>query len=154
MTKETQEHIQWILTRYPTKMSCLLPVLWALQKDKGYIGPEEVEYVSKLLNLSKAHIYGVISFYVLFKKPNEGKHIIWVCSTLPCALAGSDELCNHICKKLGVKVGETTKDKKFTVKKNECLAACDRAPCIQIDEKYYYKVTPEKFDRILNEYEI
>lgn len=152
LSEKTTKSIQESLKRYPTKQAAILPVLWAVQDERGYIGQEEVKYVSEVVGVSEAHVHGVITFYTMFKRPDEGKHIVWVCRTLPCALRGSDKLFKHISAKLGVKNNGTTADKKFTLKNAECLADCDKAPVIQIDNRTFRNVTSESFDRIIVEF--
>ena len=94
---------------------------------------------------------GVVTFYTLLNQKPVGKHQLWVCRTLPCALRGAREVTKQCEKKLGIKVGETTADGKVTLREAECLASCGTAPMIQVDKTYYEGLTPEKLDAILNE---
>ncbi len=151
-TRVGKEKIDWLLSRYPSKQAAFLPLLWLVQEAKGSISDEDVMWVSKTLDITPSHIFGVLSFYTLFKRPWEGRNIIHVCSTLPCALRGSEKLFDHISAKLGVKNNETTPDKKFTLKKAECLAACDRAPVLQLNLKYSLNVTLNDVDRLIDEH--
>ena len=93
---------------------------------------------------------GVVTFYTLYNQHPVGKHQLWVCRTLPCALRGSDDILDHCKKKLGIGVGETTTDKTFTLRTAECLASCGTAPMMQIDKEYYENLTLERVDAILD----
>jgi NADH-quinone oxidoreductase subunit E len=97
-----------------------------------------------------AHVQGVVTFYTLFNQKPVGKHQVWVCRTLPCALRGAGELLHHCEKKLGIHAGETTPDGAITLRTAECLASCGTAPMIQVDKDYHENLTPEKVDAILD----
>ncbi len=152
-TKEQMEEFEKILKRYPKehKRSAVLPTLHLAQEAFGNITDEVMEYVAELLELSPAYVKGIFTFYTYFRRPGTGKYRIDVCSTLPCALRGCEELLEHLKKKLGIGPGETTEDGLFTVTKVECIAACGGAPAIQINGEYYENLTPEKLDEILEE---
>jgi NADH-quinone oxidoreductase subunit E len=94
-------------------------------------------------------VQGVVTFYTLYNQKPVGKHQLWVCKTLPCALRGAYDVIEHCEKKLGIKCGETTSDGKVTLRTAECLASCGTAPMIQVDKEYFENLTPEKLDEIL-----
>jgi NADH-quinone oxidoreductase subunit E len=135
--------------RYPTKKALTIPLLHLCQEQEGFVSPEVIEYVARTLDLSTAHVQGVVTFYTLYMQNKVGKHCIWVCRTLSCDLMGADKLQHHLEKKLGIHAGETTKDGEFTLLKAECLAACGQAPMIQLDDEYFENLTNEKVDAIL-----
>ena len=114
------------------------------------LGYAQTKWVADRLGLSAAHVKGVVTFYTLFNQQPVGKHQVWVCQTLSCALAGSDRLLHHCEKRLGIHVGETTKDGKVTLRTAECLAACGNAPMMQVDKDFYENLTLEKVDEILD----
>lgn len=147
-----KEKIDWLLSRYPSRQAALLPLLWLVQEANGSISDDDVMWVSKTLDVTPSHIFGVLTFYTLYKRPWEGKNVIHVCSTLPCALRGSEAVFDALSEKLGVRNNGTTADKKFTLKKAECLAACDLAPVIQTNLKFHMSVKVDDVDRILKEY--
>jgi NADH-quinone oxidoreductase subunit E len=149
--KEAQEReLAEILSRYPNKMAACIPVLHLCQNaNDNWVSPEVIQFVSERLELSSAHVKGVVTFYTLFNQHPPGKHQIWVCRTLSCALRGSDEILSHCQKRLGVGIGETTADGRFTLRTAECLASCGTAPMMQVDKTYYENLTPEKVDEIL-----
>ncbi len=130
---EAQEsEVTSILSRYPNKQAACIPVLHLCQAANGnYISQEVMLYVASRLELSAAHVQGVVTFYSLFNTEPCGKHDIWVCRTLSCALRGAGEVLSTCEKKLGVKVGHTTKDGKVTLRTAECLASCGTAPMVQ-----------------------
>lgn len=146
------KEFEWLLTRYPKRRAALLPTLRLIEKEFGRIDREGIELAAKLIEISPADVLGVVTFYTHYKRETDGKYVVWVCNTLPCALRGCRELTAALERKLGVKCGETTKDGKFTLKKAECLAACDVAPVIQIDDDQYEKVTEAELDGIFGNY--
>ncbi|HKO92329.1 MAG TPA: NAD(P)H-dependent oxidoreductase subunit E, partial [Polyangiaceae bacterium] len=140
-----------ILGRYPNKMAACIPVLHLCQNANGnWVSPEAIQFVADRLELSSAHVKGVVTFYSLFNEHPPGKHQVWVCRTLSCALRGSDAILEHCQKRLGVAVGGTTADGRFTLRTAECLASCGTAPMMQVDKTYYEMLTPEKVDHILD----
>jgi NADH-quinone oxidoreductase subunit E len=139
-----------ILSRYPNKMAACIPVLHLCQgANDNWVSPEVIQFVAERLELSAAHVKGVVTFYTLFNQHRPGKHQIWVCRTLSCALRGSDEILQHCERRLGIGVGQTTADGKFTLRTAECLASCGTAPMMQVDKAYYEGLTTEKVDEIL-----
>jgi NADH-quinone oxidoreductase subunit E len=136
---------------YPEKRSALLSLLHLCQSEIGFIPEEFQEFIAKELSLSPAHIKGVVTFYEMFYEKKKGKYLIQVCRTLPCMLCGGELLLEHISNKLGIKVGETSNDGKFSLITVECLACCDKGPSMMINETLYTSVTPESFDSILKE---
>jgi len=139
-----------ILGRYPNKMAACIPALHLCQNANGnWLSAEAIQFVADRLELSTAHVKGVVTFYSLFNEHPPGKHQVWVCRTLSCALRGSDAILEHCQKRLGVAVGGTTADGRFTLRTAECLASCGTAPMMQVDKTYYETLTPEKVDHIL-----
>lgn len=150
LTPERERELADILTRYPTKMAACIPLLHLCQEQHGYIDDDVITWVSFRLDLPPAHVKGVVTFYTLFNQHKVGKHQLWVCRTLPCALRGAGDVIAHCEKKLGIKVGETTPDGAVTLRTAECLASCGTAPMIQVDKDYYENLTPTELDKILD----
>ena len=150
LTPERETKLDQILARYPNKMAATIPLLHLCQEQNGWVSDEVVEWVAARLGLSAAHVKGVATFYTLFNKQPVGRHQLWVCRTLSCALNGADGLLHHCEKRLGVHVGETTRDGKITLRTAECLASCGTAPMIQVDRDYHENLTIEKVDAILD----
>ena len=151
LSPERDKELTDILTRYPTKMGACIPALHLCQDQNGYISDEVVDWVSHRLDLPPSHVKGVVTFYTLFNQKPVGKHQLWVCRTLPCALRGAGGLLEHCEKKLGIKAGETTPDGKVTLRTAECLASCGTAPMVQVDKNYYENLTPAAVDKILDD---
>ena len=149
LTPDRERKLQEILDRYPTKMAATMPLLHLCQEQSGYITDEALQYVSERLDLSPAHVKGVVTFYTLYNQHPVGRHQVWVCRTLPCALRGALDVIDHCEKRLGIKCGETTVDGKVTLRSAECLASCGTAPMMQVDKDYHENLTRERVDQIL-----
>ncbi len=148
-TPERAKEIDEILGRYPNKMAACLPVLHACQEQNGWCSEEVIAWVAQRLELGTAHVQGVVTFYTLFNQKPVGKHQVWVCRTLPCALRGGENLLHHCEKRLGIHEGETTKDGLVTLRSAECLASCGTGPMMQVDKDYHENLTPERVDEVL-----
>ncbi|HEU4523254.1 MAG TPA: NAD(P)H-dependent oxidoreductase subunit E [Thermoanaerobaculia bacterium] len=146
---EVKEKFEWILTRYPTKEAALLPTLHLVQQTWGWISPEAVHYVSELLDLSPATIFGVVSFYDMYNQKPVGKYYLKVCTNLSCMVTRAYDLYEHLCDKLDVKPGETTKDGRFTVGEVECLGSCNTAPVVQVNNEYHENMSIERMNELL-----
>jgi NADH-quinone oxidoreductase subunit E len=150
LTAEREAKLVEILARYPNRQAALIPVLHLCQEQHGWISDEVMQWVAARLELSAAHVKGVVTFYTLFNQHPVGQHQVWVCRTLSCALRGADGILSHCEKRLGVHAGETTKDGKVTLRTAECLASCGTAPMIQVDRDYHENLTIAEVDRILD----
>jgi len=150
LTPERNAKLEEILARYPNRQAALIPVLHLCQEQNGWVSEEVVRWVAERLQLSSAHVLGVVTFYHLFNQHPVGQHQVWVCRTLSCALRGADAVLAHCEKRLGVRAGETTKDGKVTLKTAECLAACGGAPMMQVDRDYHENLSIADVDRILD----
>jgi NADH-quinone oxidoreductase subunit E len=149
LTADRERELTDILTRYPTKMAVCIPLLHLCQEQEGYVSADVIAFVANRLDLPTSHVQGVVTFYTLFNQHPVGKHQVWVCRTLPCALRGSGDVLRQCEKKLGIHVGETTADGKVTLRTAECLASCGTAPMMQVDKDYYENLTPARVDEIL-----
>lgn len=149
LSKERLEEFEEILTHFPNKKAALLPTLRLVEEEFGYVDTEGCRVAAKLLDLSPAYVYGVLTFYTHYKREWHGKYRIMVCGTLMCAISKSLEIVAHLKNKLGIEVGERTADGKFSLEKVECLASCGTAPAMQINDDYYENLTIQKVDEIL-----
>ncbi len=147
--ESAKKELDRMLSRYPSRQAALLPALFLAQREFGWISDEVISYLSQLMELPKARIYGVATFYTMFNKKPVGKYFIQVCRNIACAMMGGDGLLDYLSQKLGIKEGETTPDNKFTLVKVECLGACGEAPMMQINDQYYGNLTKVKVDQIL-----
>src|SRR3954465_14941627 len=146
--------VQEIIARYPQgrQKSALLPVLHLAQEEcGGWLSVEAMDYVASLLKLEPIEVYEVATFYSMYNLKPVGKYVFEVCQTGPCMLRGSDGIIEYIKNKLGIAVGETTKDGLFTLKTVECLGACGYAPMMQLGKYYKEHLTTEKVDAIIDE---
>ncbi len=150
LTPERDKELDEILTRYPTRMAACIPALHLCQDQAGWISEEAILWVANRLDLPPAHVKGVVTFYTLFNQKPVGKHQLWVCRTLPCALRGAGDVLHHCEKRLGIKPGETTADGQITLRTAECLASCGTAPMIQVDKTYHENLTLPALDAILD----
>jgi NADH-quinone oxidoreductase subunit E len=151
LSPEGVEFVKGELTRYETKYSAIIPSLYRVQKEHGWVPPEAVPFLSKLMGLPEAHINEVLYFYTMFNKEPVGKYHIQVCTNVSCAMNGGRELAEHLCKHFGVQGGQISADGKVTVSKVECLGSCDTAPMMQVNDQYLEKLTPETALRKLKE---
>jgi NADH-quinone oxidoreductase subunit E len=147
---EFEKQVDTIVARYPQKRAALLPVLWEVQKSKGWIDAEAEAWVAERLGTTPAHVHGAVTFYTMYKQRPMGKYHIQVCTTLSCMLCGSDELVDHLRKKLGIKEGEVTPDGKFSLVRVECLGSCGTAPMFQLNDDYHENLTLEGVDELLD----
>jgi NADH-quinone oxidoreductase subunit E len=131
------------------KRSAVIPALTLVQKREGYLSNPMMDAVGDYLGMPHIAVYEVATFYSMFDLAPRGKHKICVCTNIACMLRGSEQVVQHLKKKLDVDFKETTQDKQFSLHHVECLGACGGAPAMQIDETYYENVTPEKIDAIL-----
>ncbi len=146
---ETDRAIDALLTRFPQKDSALLPALYLIQDEKGYVSEESMSYVAEKIGLSPVFVAGVVTFYTMFHSRPVGRHHIQVCRTLSCALRGSASIVELLKQRLGIEAGESTPDGRFSLVEVECLGACDTAPMCQINDKDYFHLDEKKLDALL-----
>ncbi len=149
-TEKNEEKFNALLMRYPQKSSLMLPSLWMIQYQEGWISTQAMEFLAQKLECSAMDVYSVASFYTMFNLKPVGKYHIQLCKTLSCMLRGSQKMQAHIEKRLGIRAGETTKDKKFTFSLVECLGACGNAPCMSFNDDYIENLTLEKLDELID----
>ena len=154
LSEEVCREIDHWLTKFPEerKQSAVIPALSAAQEhNAGYLSEELMDAVAAYLDMPKVSVYEVATFYSMYNLKPVGKYVINVCTNISCMLMGSDGIVAHLEKKLGIKMGETTADGKFTMKiEEECLAACAGGPMMAINGHYYEKLSAEELDRILD----
>lgn len=151
LQKKTKEAILQLQKSYPEKRSALIPALHLAQNEIGYLPKEVQKEIAALFDLDQTEVHAIVTFYDMFYEEPVGKHVIHVCKNLSCMLRGCDRLLSALCTKLQVKPGETTDDGEFTVIASECLAACDRAPMMLVDERVVGPVAEADLDHILEE---
>ncbi len=147
---KSKEEIAQTLAKYPNKKSAVMDLLRTVQKERGHITKEDMEEIAGVLEINPIVVNSAATFYTMYEVDRPiGKHHIWVCRNISCALLGAEHIMSYLEKKLGIKMGETTKDNRFTLDVAECLGSCGTAPMMQIDDDYHENLTEEKIDRIL-----
>jgi NADH-quinone oxidoreductase subunit E len=147
---EVEAEIDRHLAKYPVKRSAILPLMFIVQRERGYLDPPGVSYLANRLGLRITDIWEVATFYSMINTKPVGKYHIQVCKTLSCKLLGAQKITEHCSKKLGIKPGETTPDGKFTLSEVECLGSCGTAPMFQLNFDYHENLTTGKVDQILD----
>lgn len=140
-----------ILGRYPRPRSALIPLLHLAQEQDGWVAPDAMEHIAELVGITPAEVLGTCSFYEMFKREPVGQYLVNICTNLSCQLLGAEELLHHAEHTLGVRAGGTTDDGMITLEDAECLAACTEAPCLQVNYRYEYRVTPATFDQLIDD---
>lgn len=153
MLSEKEIHeIQEEVKLYPVKSAACIEALKIVQEHRGWVSDECIKDIASVLNMPVEEIDGVATFYnMIFRKP-VGRNIIMICNSITCYMIGYESVYQYISKKLGIKFGETTPDKRFTLLPNPCLGDCDHAPAMMINNNHYNKVKPELLDKILEKY--
>ncbi len=149
-SEKEQQELDEILKKYPNKLSAILPALYLAQREKNWLDDDDITAVAEALDISVTHVHSIIGFYTLFRKEPAGKYMIQVCTDLPCALRGAEDFYRRLCERMGLSLeGGTTDDGLFTVEEVVCIAACDKAPCLQINLDYYENLTDEQIDEVI-----
>ncbi|OGT41894.1 MAG: NADH dehydrogenase [Gammaproteobacteria bacterium RIFCSPHIGHO2_12_FULL_37_34] len=144
---------QWIL-RYPAeqKRSGVFEALRLVQEENGgSLTVPLMDAVADYLAMPKIAVYEIATFYTMYHLNPVGRHVIYLCTNISCMLNGSENILEHLKKRLGITLNETTADGQFTLKEVECLGACVAPPVCQIGKRYYEHLTPEKIDQVLQE---
>jgi NADH-quinone oxidoreductase subunit E len=147
---EVEAEIDRHLAKYPVARSAILPLMFIVQRERGYLDPPGVLYLAHRLALRVTDIWEVATFYSMLHTEPVGKYHIQVCRTLSCKIMGAGKITEHCVNKLGIKPGETTADGRFTLSEVECLGSCGTAPMMQINFDYHENLTPEKIDQVLD----
>ena len=150
-TPENEVKFQEDVSRYPKIDSCMLPALWLVQEQEGWVSPEAMIYVADKLGKTPIQVYEVATFYTMFNLKPIGKYHIELCKTVSCMLCGSRELKQHIKDTLGIEAGQTSEDGLFHLSEVECLGACGGAPMFALNGQYHEKLTKEKVDELIKE---
>ncbi|KAJ3168049.1 ndufv2NADH dehydrogenase flavoprotein subunit 2 [Geranomyces variabilis] len=152
-TSQNLARAREIMKKYPPqyKKAATLPLLDLAQRQNGWTSIATMNYIAKMLDVPPMRVYEVATFYTMYNREPVGKYFLQVCTTTPCQLCGSDEILDTIQKHLGIKVGETTKDKTFTLVEVECAGACVNAPVLAVNDDYFEDLTSEATIKILDE---
>ncbi|MCA9320489.1 MAG: NAD(P)H-dependent oxidoreductase subunit E [Planctomycetes bacterium] len=153
LSKAAEARIDDLQARYPTKKATLLPLLWEIQNETGWVSPSWMEYAAKRCDVPPSHVLSVVSFYTMFHRKPVGRHHVQVCRNISCHLMGAPQLIAAVEDKLGLKNGGVSEDGAFSLEHVECLAGCSWAPVMQIGRTMHENLTPEQAVRILEELE-
>ena len=152
-TGKTLEQLETILGRYPTKQAALLPALWLVQEERGWISDRSMTEVAEVLGITPAYVKGVVTFYTMYHQHPVGRNFVQVCTTSPCNICGAEEVVKALLKATGAgDLGATSPDGKWTVIEVECLGACGFATPILINDDFIESVTPAKVPEIVKRY--
>jgi NADH-quinone oxidoreductase subunit E len=153
LSESTRNRIVQLIDRYPHRRSALLPSLYLVQEESGYVNEDSMVEVGKLLQLTPADVKSVASYYTMYFKKPVGRHSVDICTNLACKTRNSDQVVAYVLKKLNVEPGSSTSDGRFFVQEVECLGQCERAPMLEVDlEPYGPLDTPESIDNALDRY--
>src|SRR5690242_19092911 len=145
-----RKELDELLTRYPTKMAALLPALWMVQEDRGWISSDAMAEVAEVLELTPAYVKGVVTFYTMYNQHPVAKHFIQVCTTSPCNVCGAEDVVKALLKHTGCEeLGVPSADGRISVIEVECLGACGFATPLMVNERYVESVTPETVPELL-----
>jgi NADH-quinone oxidoreductase subunit E len=153
LTEQEKKEIEAAAGHYPLKKAAGIEALKVVQKNRGWVSDEVLSDVAGVLEMSPTDLDAVATFYnFIFRRP-VGRHVILVCDSVSCWIMGYDTIVSHLGNRLGIGLGETTGDGRFTLLPNVCLGACDRAPVMMIDDQLYGELDAEKIDKILASYD-
>lgn len=144
------EEIELLIQQFGKKRSALLSILHGIQSRHRHISEYAQQEIARLLDIHPVEVYSVISFYAFLNTDPKGRNIVRVCQTIACDMQGKDNIVRAIERELGIKVGGTTSDNKFTLEYANCLGLCDMGPAMSINDQVYTKLTPEKAVQLLN----
>lgn len=149
---ELRPRLDPVVARYPQRAGAMLPVLWIVQRARGgWLSPRSIREVAAYLEVPQAHVEGVITFYTMFHDQPVGREVVMVCKTLSCRLRGAQDVLDALEDGLGVELGGTTADGRYTIESAECLGLCDMAPCMLVGRERFGDLTPESAVRVLRE---
>ena len=149
-TEAVRQELDTLLGRYPTKMAALLPALWIVQRERGWVSDDAMAEVAQVLELTPAYVKGVVTFYTMYHQHPVGKYFIQVCTTSPCGVCGADDVVKAFLQQTRAgELGLTSPDDRYTVIEVECLGACGFATPVMINEEFIESVTPETVPDIL-----
>ncbi len=151
LSPQNEALAQEIIARYPVPRSALIPLCHLAQEQDGHLTEDGMRHIGELLGLEAAEVLGTASFYEMFKRHPVGKYVINVCTSISCFLNGGDDLLEHAEHRLGIAEGGTTEDGMFTLDGYECIAACTEAPCLQVNYRYFHRITHDEFDQLVDD---
>ncbi|BCB97026.1 NADH dehydrogenase subunit E [Dissulfurispira thermophila] len=152
LSERVVNEINQIQKRYLDARACLLPALYVVQREHGWISPDALEAVGDLLNVPKATVKGVSTFYSMFRHRPIGRHVIQLCTNVACMIMGAERLVDILRSRYGIEPNSTTDDGRFSLVIMECIGACGTAPAMLVDSDFYDNLTEENVIEILERY--
>jgi NADH-quinone oxidoreductase subunit E len=152
LSPEERQEIEAELSRYPHKQAVCIDAMRIVQRHRGWVSDESIRDIAELLDLSPDDLDGIATFYNLIYRKPVGRHVILLCNSVSCWIMGYERLCDRLCRHLGVGLGETTSDGRFTLLPIVCLGACDHAPALMIDNDLHGDLSSDFTNRILEKY--
>jgi NADH-quinone oxidoreductase subunit E len=149
---ELEQRFQKLVAQYPWKRSALIPMLLYAQDEVGYLSDEVVADIARRIDLTELEVRNVISYYSLLRTKRAGKYVVQVCTNISCMVRGAEELFDYCKQRLGVDHKQVTRDGTFSLEEVECIGACSWAPAVQVNYDFHLDVTPQKMDKILEDY--
>ena len=140
-----------IIARYPRPKSATIPLLHLAQEQDGWVTDDAMAHIAELTGTTPVEVLGTCSFYEMFKREPVGRYLVNICTNISCQIMGGEELLHHAEESLGIKAGSTTPDGLFTIEDVECIAACTEAPCLQVNYRYFHKISNEEFDGVIED---
>ena len=150
MQDETRKQIEALFKKYPVRRGALLPALYLVQAENGWVSPEQAREVAELFEVKPVEVWEVLSFYNMYYTEPQGRHHVYVCTNLSCSLLGARTLLKEIEAHLGIHPGQTTEDGRITLGHEECLGSCGTAPMMRVDGEYYENLDFETVKEILD----
>ena len=151
LSAETVAQARELMTLYPDSRSALVPICHLAQAEEGWLSPEVMEHIAEIMGLTPAEVLGTASFYEMLRTEPVGRYMVSVCTNIACLLNGAYELLEHAEERLAIGVGATTPDQMFSLEEAECIAFCDRAPCLQVNHRFFGSVDDERFDTLVED---
>lgn len=153
LSSEREAYIDDLQGRYPTKKATLLPVLWEIQGERGWISQEWMHYAARRCEVTPSHVMSVVTFYTMYHRKPAGRYHVQVCRNISCHIMGARGVIDAVEKTLGLENGEVSEDGRFSLEHVECLAGCSWAPVMQINRTLHENLTPDQAAQILEELE-
>ena len=153
ISEQAKQRMRDLAARYPVARSAVMPALYIAQKEEGYITQAALEAVAEAIGMTVDDVESVATFYTMYHHQPPGQKVIKVCTSISCYLRHCDALVDHFEQRLGIKRGETTADRNYTLMTAECLASCGTAPVIQVNNEFVENVTPEMAGALVDEWE-
>ncbi|MCU1263653.1 MAG: dehydrogenase subunit [Bryobacterales bacterium] len=153
LSQEEREEIEAEIAHYPAKRAVCIDAMLIVQRHRGWVSDESLASLAQFLDMSTADLDGVATFYNLIRRKPVGRHVAMICDSVSCWIMGCDRIRDHVCFRLGVPMGATTDDGRFTLLPIVCLGACDHAPAMMVDGELHTDLDEQRIDAVLQRYE-